>query len=389
MIKQHSFFSILTIIHNLILLLLQSHSVGSHTRLSRSPLFFIKSVVSISPFSVSLFSFSLFLSLLSSSFVFFFYSVFLFLLFSFFLFLCCLLSFLCHCLQQPIVLLPPSSLMNPPRSVPLFCSPFFFPLPHSLSPLSSFSLPSSRFFPIPTFARDYPPRNLPFLTHVTTSPSSFFSSPSRYFFSLSYSSFSLPFFVCISCLFTHHQHLFFQGNQRSFFPSTFNNHSKRHLFSFRDLILHLAFTSLNSFFSVHLLLTPLIIIVHLDVLPLNLFCAPFLSRWEEWGLFCFVSLASHRITMLCLSFPVPVSHLSSPPFPPLFPSHHFCSRPHFLSLSSVSHSRFIAHSTHPPCLRINTYKHTHAHPRHLQPPQIKQHTCTNTRTRTLKNGVKK
>ncbi|KAH7049093.1 hypothetical protein BKA57DRAFT_42690 [Linnemannia elongata] len=41
---------------------------------------------------------------------------------------------------------------------------------------------------------------------------------------------------------------FFHGNQRSFFPSTFNNHSQRYLFSFHEFILHLAFTSLNPFF---------------------------------------------------------------------------------------------------------------------------------------------
>ncbi|KAH7043757.1 hypothetical protein BKA57DRAFT_114447 [Linnemannia elongata] len=69
-------------------------------------------------FSLSSFLFCLpsFLSLLSS-FFFFFVSL-------------MLLSFLCHCLSQPIVLLPPSSLMNPHRSALLFCSPFFFPLPH-------------------------------------------------------------------------------------------------------------------------------------------------------------------------------------------------------------------------------------------------------------------
>ncbi|KAH7030002.1 hypothetical protein BKA57DRAFT_228972 [Linnemannia elongata] len=142
--------------------------------------------------------------------------------------------------------------MNPPRSATLFCSTFFFPLPHlSLSIVLLLVTHLLVSFLIPTFARNYPPRNLLFLTHVTTSRSSFFFSPSRYFFSLCYSSLS-PVLCFTSCLFTHHQHLFFHGNQRSFFPSTFNNHSQRHLFSFRDLILHLAFLSLNSFFPFNL-----------------------------------------------------------------------------------------------------------------------------------------
>ncbi|KAK5796930.1 hypothetical protein F5H01DRAFT_127437 [Linnemannia elongata] len=104
----------------------------------------------------------------------------------------------------------------PSRSAPLFCSPFFFPLPHlSLSIVLLLVTHLLVSFLIPTFARNYPPRNLPFLTHVTTSPSSF-SSP-HYFF-LCIIPLSLPFFVFISFLFTHHQHLFIMGINVPSFP---------------------------------------------------------------------------------------------------------------------------------------------------------------------------
>ncbi|OAQ24128.1 hypothetical protein K457DRAFT_867790 [Linnemannia elongata AG-77] len=71
-------------------------------------------------------------------------------------------------------------------------------------------------FLIPTLARNYPPRNLPFLTHVTTSPSSF-SFPSHYFFcvlflSLSRSLFLFPVYLLITNTF------FFMGINVPFFP---------------------------------------------------------------------------------------------------------------------------------------------------------------------------
>ncbi|KAH7046089.1 hypothetical protein BKA57DRAFT_465685, partial [Linnemannia elongata] len=87
--------------------------------------------------------------------------------------------------------------MNPP---PPFCTSFLF----SFLLSSFFSLTSLSIvllvthlvsFLIPTFTRNYPPRTLSFITHVTTSPSSFFSSPSHFFFSLYYSSPSRSMFL--------------------------------------------------------------------------------------------------------------------------------------------------------------------------------------------------
>ncbi|OAQ23442.1 hypothetical protein K457DRAFT_209954 [Linnemannia elongata AG-77] len=106
--------------------------------------------------------------------------------------------------------------MNPPppsHSALLFCSPFFFPLPH-ISLYCPPRYPSSRFLSHSYFARNYPARNFPFLTHYLS-----------LFLLLSFSLFlfpvlflSLPFFVFISCLFTHHQHLFFMGINVPSFP---------------------------------------------------------------------------------------------------------------------------------------------------------------------------
>ncbi|KAK5798740.1 hypothetical protein F5H01DRAFT_118499 [Linnemannia elongata] len=165
----------------------------------------------------SLFCLSLFFLFISFPSVFFFLSSFSILssffcsllssFFFLFLFLCSLLSFLCHCLQQPIVLLPPSSLMNPPRSVPLFCS-FFFPLPHPLSPLSSFSLPIFSFsFSFLLMQENTLHVICPF--SLTSLPLSLPSSSLLLALSfLCAIPLSLLFFVFISCQFTHHQHLF-------------------------------------------------------------------------------------------------------------------------------------------------------------------------------------
>ncbi|OAQ23994.1 hypothetical protein K457DRAFT_883232 [Linnemannia elongata AG-77] len=143
-----------------------------------------------------------------------------------------------------------SCLMNPSLPPPPVLHLFFVLLSSFLSftSLSIVLLVTHLlvFFLTPTFARNYPPRNLPFLTHVTTSP----SSSSHYFFSLYYSSLSLSPVLCFYFLSIYSSPTpFFHGNQRFFFPSTFNNHSLLHLFSFRKLILQLAFPSLKSFFT--------------------------------------------------------------------------------------------------------------------------------------------
>ncbi|OAQ29042.1 hypothetical protein K457DRAFT_1385394 [Linnemannia elongata AG-77] len=122
------------------------------THMTLSSLHFFLSKVSSQflPLLSLSFSFSLFFSLLSSFCLLFLFCLPSFVRFSvpsffFFLFLCCLLFFLCHRLSQPIVLLPPSSLMNPPCSAPLFCSPLFFPLPHVSLYCPPSRHPSSRF----------------------------------------------------------------------------------------------------------------------------------------------------------------------------------------------------------------------------------------------------
>ncbi|KAH7043756.1 hypothetical protein BKA57DRAFT_114473 [Linnemannia elongata] len=131
--------------------------------------------------------------------------------------------------------------------------------------------------------------------------------------------------------------------------------------------------------------------------------------------FSCLSQNNHPLPIPSLSSPNPVSHLPSPSFPSPSSLHitfvpvHTSSLSLSLSLirlplsfhSTLSTSTLsilvlfdilpvcnlpFPTSTHPPCLRINN-THTYAHPRHLHPPRIKQHTCTNTRSRTLKNGV--
>ncbi|KAK5816339.1 hypothetical protein F5H01DRAFT_204201 [Linnemannia elongata] len=195
MIKQHSFpQSLQSFITssfyscNLILSVHTQDSLVLH-------FFFIKSVVSISPFSVSLFSFSLFLSLLSSFCLLFLFCLPSFVLFSlpsFYFFFVSLLSSFFFMSLSAATHSSFASLL--PHESPPFCTSFLFSfLLSSPSPSLSIVLLVTHllvFFLIPTYARNYPPRNLPFLTHLTTSPSSFFPSPSRYFFSLSYSSLS-------------------------------------------------------------------------------------------------------------------------------------------------------------------------------------------------------
>ncbi|KAK5809248.1 hypothetical protein F5H01DRAFT_351591, partial [Linnemannia elongata] len=118
--------------------------------------------------------------------------------------------------------------------------------------------------------------------------------------------------------------------------------------------------------------------------------------------------------MLCLSlFPFPSLTFSLPLFPSplpftksfLFPSTIPLSHPsptlvsfHTLSLYSLDSRSltFILYAIYPSLLQHNhpAFESTHIHARTytlviFTPPRIKQHTCTNTRTRTLKKGLRK
>ncbi|KAK5809741.1 hypothetical protein F5H01DRAFT_48869 [Linnemannia elongata] len=217
MVKQHSFSqslqSFTTSSFYSCTLILSVHTQDSLV----PPLFFIKSVVSISPSSVSLFFF-------------------LFIFFPFFFMSlsathCSFASFLSHeslpfCTSFlfSFLLSSPSHLSLLSSSLPIFLFPFSFLLLQEIT-LHVICLFSFTSLPLPLPSS---PLLLP-ISFLCTSP----LSPVLCFYFLSIYSSPTP---------------FFHGNQRSFFPSTFNNHSQRHLFSFRDLILHLAFLSLNTFF---------------------------------------------------------------------------------------------------------------------------------------------